>query len=403
MSDRTLAYWSCAAVAWIIFTFRLRDLLRAPRDRMRWAVCATLFACASIMTWSAPAAISALNQASGIPNLAALVSFSLVVVLGAAARVLVAYWQNDADRASAIARRWLIAYSLVILALVILFALGDAPVERRTDFEVYYATTPYIAQFVLLYLTAMAVALVSVAWRCWHWSRTVGPPWLRRGLRLIAVGSVFGIGVSTSRTMAVVARWFGGNWDALNVSVAAVLAVCGLAVAATGFALPAWGGHLSRAAGWAGRYRAYRRLYPLWDALRRATPAIELPTRIPWWDLELRLTRRLTEINDGRLALRHHIAPGVTERARRRGQEAHLTGIDLDAAVEAARLQAALAAKKAGLTFPVPADEPHQNTSRAADGTSELAWLDALARAFTSAPRPEAETAPSEAGDGADQ
>lgn len=385
MTERTIAYYSCAIPIWITFVYKLYDLRRGTRDPMRLVVCAALFCIAGVLTCSAPATMSFINGVSGVSNLAMLVSFSVVVGLGASGRLLVVYWHDASAQSGVTAKRWVIAHVVVILVMVALFLAGDAPVERRTDFETYYATTPFIVEFVLIYLLAQAVALVSVVWRCWQWARIVGQPWLRRGLYMIATGALCGIGVSACRTTAVVARWFGRNWDQVNTHLSVVFAIVGLSLAALGFALPTWGRHLSRLRGWLGRYHGYRSLYPLWDALRTATPTIVLPVRIPWWDFELRLTRRLAEINDGRLALRPHVDQRVAARAAQLGEEAGLSEADLAAVVEAARLRGAMAAKAADIEHR-PGGEPHHHPLGAADGIDELTWLSAVSRAFRHSP-----------------
>jgi hypothetical protein len=333
------------------------------------------------MTFSAPETIGFVNRVSGVPNLGILIAFCLVVVLGAAARILIVYWHDPSERLTV--RRWQLVYGAIIVGLVVLFSVGDAPVERRTDFETYYATTPYIVEFTLLYLIAQMVALVSVIRRCWQWAHVAGQPWLKLGLRLIAFGATCGMGVSITRILAVVARWFDANWDYLNSRASVVCALAGLTVGAFGFALPAWGDRLTRVYGWANRVRAYRQLYPLWDAMRRAIPAIVLPAPIPWWDFDVRLTRRLAEINDGRLALRSFTDPDVSARAVRLGQEAGLTGADLDAVVQAAGIRAALTAKAASLPSRAESGTEHRHAHGGSDGIGELAWLCKVARAFT--------------------
>ncbi|GAB2875303.1 MAB_1171c family putative transporter [Streptomyces mayteni] len=390
---RSLGYWACAAPLWILFAAKLAGLRKPPRDRMCWAVCATVFACAAILTTSAPATLGALDDLAGVPNVSFVVSFSLVVVLAASVRILIVYWREpgDAAHANTIARRWILGYGLVVLAMVILFWAGDAPVERRTDFETYYATTPLIAAFVLLYLGAQAVALVSVIRGCRGWARLAGDPWLRRGLWLITVGSVCGLGVSTLRGTAVAARWFGTNWDALNTVASVVCAMVGLTLGALGFAIPAWGGHLARLRDWLESYRDYRAVYPLWNALRTAVPTIVLPARIPWWDPHVRLTRRLTEINDGRLALWPRTDQRVAEAARAMGRERGLTAVDLEAVVEAALVKGALAGLAAqprpGAVEDRPKSVPESaRTARAVDGLDEREWLTRVSRAFAASP-----------------
>lgn len=392
MNEATVIYWTCSAFGWVAFGYRLRDLRRAPRNPMRWAVSATLFFGAAAVTSAAPAAIAFINRVSGVPNLAAPLVYSLLLALSASAHVMLAYWRHPPERARRTARRWMLVYGLLIACLVVLFMMGDTPVERRVDFDTYYATTPYTVEFVLLYLLALATAMVGQIWMCWRWAGVAGRPWLRRGLRLIVAGAVGALCFSIAKTVAVAARWFGADWDGLSTHVAPAFATLGLVISAVGYALPAWGEYLTRMRGRADRYHAYRDLYPLWDALRRATPAIVPPARIPWWDLELRLTRRLAEINDGRLALRSHIDPHITAAALRLGRDAGLTGADLHAVVDAARLRTAMAAKAANHRFPQDAPGA-QDTGTGqhgalggADGVGELAWLVRVSRAFADSP-----------------
>jgi hypothetical protein len=286
-------------------------------------------------------------------------------------------------------------YGLVVLAMAVLFWAGDAPVERRTDFETYYATTPFIAEFTLLYLAAQTVALVSVIRGCLRWARLAGDPWLRRGLRLIIAGSVFGLGVSALRGTAMAARWSGANWDALNTVASVVCAMAGLTLGALGFALPAWGEHLTRIRGGVESYRDYRALYPLWNALRTAVPTIVLPARIPWWDLHVRLTRRLAEINDGRLALWSRTDWHVVRCAQALGHQRRLSPVDLAVVIEAALLKGALAdlVARRGEPSPSPAAAPADGaapesarTASAVDGLDEREWLTRVSRAFATSP-----------------
>src|SRR5262249_25076923 len=130
------------------------------------------------------------------------------------------------------------------------------------------------------------------------------------------------------------------------------------------------------------RVQEYRRLYPVWDDLRQAVPVIVLPASLPWWDLELRIARRLAEINDGRLALQAYIEPDVRVLARRLGQGAGLAGADLEAVVEAASLKVGLLAMAAGRR-PIQLDEAALgHVVPDAYGTSELEWLSRVAHAF---------------------
>ncbi|PJE94166.1 hypothetical protein CUT44_28140 [Streptomyces carminius] len=388
MDDQSAVQLLSSAAGWAVLAVKLRDLRRSPRNPMLRAVCATLFLASAGVLCAVPAVVGYLNRLTGVPNFAAPLVYCVIVALGASCHVLLAYWRWPAERARPVARRWTLAYAAVIGCLVALFAAGEAPVERRTDFDTYYATDPRLAGFVVLYLVALGVAMVLLVRMCLRWARVAGRPWLRRGLRTVALGALGALGFTAVKLTAVAARWAGADWGWLDYRAAPVLATAGLVVSAVGYALPVTGHRLSGLRALAGRYRAYRALYPLWDALRRATPAVVSPARVPWWDFELRLTRRLAEINDGRLALRAHTDPEVAGTALRLGRAAGLTGAELHAAVDAALLRSAVAAKAAGLRFPA---EPPAATGPApvrggTDGLGELARLVAVSRAFTASP-----------------
>jgi len=382
--DSTSAvYLLCAGVAWAAGLYKLGELRAAPRDRTRWALCAALLCLAADLTLAAPASIVQINRVSGIPNLAAPIVYSLIVGLAVSVQVLLMCWRDSSERAWPRGRRWFQVYGVVIVSLFVLFALGDTPDERLIDFDTYYARTPYIAEFIVIYLVLSGTASARIVWMCWRWAPVAGRPWLRRGLRAITVGAVLGLAFSVLKLIAVVARWFGVDLDVLSSRAAPAAACVGTVSFVGGFMLPAFGQRLTQARRRIDRYRAYRALRPLWDALRRASPDIVPSVRLPWWDLELRLTRRLTEIADGRLALRAHFDPGVAPAAYEVGREAHRSGADLHAFVEAVRLRAAVAAKADGVEFPADHDEGgrHQPLG-GTDGLGELTWFAAVSRAF---------------------
>ncbi|MDG4830867.1 hypothetical protein O7627_16340 [Solwaraspora sp. WMMD1047] len=387
MDSVSAAYWGCAAIAWGALGFKLGGLRRSPDHPIHRVICGTLFLVGASLFCAAPAVVTVVNRATGVANLAALLVYCLVVCEGAAALILVVHWRGPADPARAAARRWTLGYAGIIATMITLFVLGETPVERPVDFDTYYARTPYIAGFIVLYLVAHAVAGIGVGLLCWRWVRVAGRPWLRRGLWAILVGVGLGVGFDVCKLAAVAARWAGADLDALSTVVAPALAGLGTITIATGFVLPVVGERLSRPVG---RAAAYRALHPLWEALRRSTPSIVTPIRLPWWDLELRLTRRLTEILDGRLALRPYFDPAVARAATRIGRESGLTGAELRAVVDAAMIRAAVANKAHDRRFPPEPDGTDPAGADPAgfevDGAGELARLVRVARAYVSSP-----------------
>ncbi len=62
----------------------------------------------------------------------------------------------------------------MIVALWVLFALADVPVERTRDLDTYYATTPFMREEILLYLLAHTTAALITSKLIWNWIRTDG-------------------------------------------------------------------------------------------------------------------------------------------------------------------------------------------------------------------------------------
>ncbi|GAB2621515.1 hypothetical protein GCM10027168_61880 [Streptomyces capparidis] len=385
MDSTTAVFWTCSAVAWVAFLSKLPGLWRRPRNPLRRLVAWCLLCAALILFFAAPRAVGFVNDLTGVPNFAAPLVYTLIVAESAGLQTLLAHWRGPAERARVTARRWAVACPVLVAAIVVLFALGDTPVERRRDFDTHYATTAYIAELIVVYVLVYGAAIGGLAWMGWRWAKVAGRPWLRRGLRVIVVGALCGVGFTLCKLTALAARWAGGDLDWLSTDAAPAFAGLSTLVTPVGFVLPVAGHRLTSLRGRAARLAAYRRLHPLWDALRRATPAIVPPVPVPWWDAELRLTRRLTEILDGRLALRAHTDARLTPIVLRHAREAGLPDAEAAAALEAAHCRAAVAAKERGERFPPPAPSG-EGPPGGSDGADELARLVAVSRAFAHSP-----------------
>lgn len=176
------------------------------------------------------------------------------------------------------------------------------------------------------------------------------------------------------------------------VAVTRGLAAVAVGLAVSGATLPTWGPRAGLPAlyRWAGRYRAYRRLAPLWLDLYRAYPQIALlpPSRVaerlPLRDLDFRLYRRVVEIRDGCLALRPYREPRAAQVARELCRATGIADDERRVIVEATSLAAALQAKARGRP-------PHQTPPTlpllgGADIHSEVATLERLARCYRRSP-----------------
>lgn len=254
-------YLSCAAL-WLGLAVKAPDLLRHRHDPYLRAICAVLGLAGLCFLLGAPPTVGAVNRLSGVPNLAAPLTYAAITGYCAASQVLVVHWRGG-PRVRRTARRWTLAYAAVVLGIAVTFALGDAPVERRVDLDTYYATTPFIGQMILLYLLAHLTAVTVTTVSALRWARQVRGT-LRAGLTLLGAGALCGAGYSLAKLVAVSARWSGRDWSALDTAVSPVAAGLGALLIVVGVLLPLTA---PRVAEWRRAARAYARLGPLERAL----------------------------------------------------------------------------------------------------------------------------------------
>ncbi|MCX5380393.1 MAB_1171c family putative transporter [Streptomyces sp. NBC_00091] len=293
MSD--LFYYVPVVLLCLAFALRVPELLRHWRDPLVRSVSVLLPLGAAVFFFAAPPTIVQVNELTGIANFSAPFVFGIVTAGSAALINLTITWRGGPESRRRTATRWCVGvYGAVIAVMLTLFALGDAPDERLRDFDTYYATTAYLWEMIVLYILAHTVATFILACLCWQWSREV-TGLLRGGLILIVVGSVLNLGYSACKSLAIAARWAGGNWDAVSTTVAPTVAALASLCQCLGLALPSVGQALQTL--WV-RWSQYRSLKPLWMVMRAVTPYE--PVRIPWWSsLGRRHLRRTCDIRDG--------------------------------------------------------------------------------------------------------
>ncbi|MFF0111881.1 MAB_1171c family putative transporter [Streptomyces prasinus] len=279
-------YVSCGAL-WLGLLVRAPDLLRHRRDPYLRSLCAVLGLAGLCFFLGAPPTVGAINRLGGVPNLAAPLTYAAIIAYGAASQVLIVHWRGGPG-VRRTARRWILAYTGVLAGVAVTFALGDAPVERRTDLDTYYATTPYLAQMIVLYLVAHLAAVTVTAVTSLRWARRVRGG-LRAGLTLMGVGALCGTGYSAAKLVAVVARWFGRDWPALGTAVSPAAAGLGALLTVVGVLVPLV---TPRVARWRRTRRTYTRLEPLERALddllvrrtlRLPRPRLASPAALLMW------------------------------------------------------------------------------------------------------------------------
>ncbi|MER6033897.1 hypothetical protein ABT133_08265 [Streptomyces sp. NPDC001835] len=239
-------YISCGLL-WVGLLAKLPDLIRHRGELSQRAINGVLAFASLCFLFGAPPSVGVINRVSGVPNLAAPLTYVSITAYSASLLILIACWRGG-PTVRRTTRRWMWGYAAVLAGVAALFALGTTPRERRTDFDTYYATTPWIAEMVVLYLVAHLTAVtVSALWSLrWGFEAEVRErPWLRASLLTIGTGTVITAGYSVSKLIAVAARWSGRDWPVLATSVPAVCAGLGALLTVAGVLLPMTGYHLS--------------------------------------------------------------------------------------------------------------------------------------------------------------
>ncbi|AXE23824.1 hypothetical protein C0216_10450 [Streptomyces globosus] len=338
-------YYIPAAALAVALAFKLPALRNNWRDPLLRSVCALLILAGSVFTFAAPPTIAAVNGWTGVTNFSAPLVYCLITMFSASCLVLIVNWRGGPpEQTRRTSRRWIVGYGVIVVVLVVLFLLGEAPVERLRDFDTYYANTPYIRYMIALYLTAHLVAAVVMVAMCLRWSLQVRG-WLRTGLMIIVAGYVFNLSYDATKISAVVARWFGHDLDDLSTYAAPPLASIGALVSAVGFVLPLVCQRMSD--NWQ-TWNTYRRLGPLWAEVQPCAPSGTPCVKMSWWSPpELRVIQRESDIHDAFL----HLGPYFDERHRDRAYELAVAGgADEDTARtvgEAAMVSAAVRAHAA--------------------------------------------------------
>ncbi|MFI9601330.1 MAB_1171c family putative transporter [Streptomyces sp. NPDC052043] len=331
-----IGFYVCGLILLLVCALKIPALLRRRHDTLLRAACLLLFAGGCQLILAAPDSITTLNRLTGTPNIAAAAVYAVTTAFAGASLLLIINWRPaPPERTRRFSRLCVSAYSLVVVAVIVLFWAGDAPVEQVTLFDVYYAETPYIRELIVTYLVAQGVAMMAAGILCWRWSREVRGS-LRAGLRILALAYLIIVCYDLIRLVAVAARWTGHHLDFLVDEVSVRLAAPVAVLGAVGFALPLAG---PRVAGTARAVRQLRQLTPLWRALRDVPTPGAIRASLPWWRTPpaVLLTARRTALYDALLTLSPYCDPAVRaaayEAALRHGDDTPRAAVTADAAV----------------------------------------------------------------------
>lgn len=371
LSRDALAY-GLAGLAWAVLLYRTSHLLRGWRLPTRRALWITLLALTLALTVRLPLIERSIDRLASVPNMTRLFENGFILVSMWAAQEFLLHLRLPATPSAAAvaptvprhAHTWLLVASLGTMAIL----FGLAPVGEATpDFWVRYAHVPLVLEYRLIFLAYLGVGLINLIRLGLRYARLTGRPAVALGVGLCVVGGVIGLTYVGHEAMYVIIRRLGFAYPFDRVvdpsMLRNVLIAASLGPFLVGVTIPAWGEHpavrsLDR---WIGRHQTYRRLYPLWRDLVRASPEIALvppPTpmldALAWRVLRLRLYRRVIEIWDGRLTLLPYIDAHVVVTAQQVSRAAGVSPEDEPFVVEACSLAAGMRAKASGL----PAAEP---------------------------------------------
>ncbi|MFI8187666.1 MAB_1171c family putative transporter [Streptomyces sp. NPDC085946] len=315
LGEFSISFWVPAAVLTVALLIKLPTIVRLWRDPLLRAVGGLLLLACLVFVFCAPSTIARVNRLAGVPNISAPWCYSLLTAFCGSCLLLIIAWRNGLSERSAATRRamrWVVCgYSGVIVALWVLFLLADAPVERLRDLDTYYATTPFMREEILLYLTAHTVAVLITSRLIWNWVRTDGlDAWLRWGLKSLGVGYAINLVFDAAKLTAVAARWTGHDLDWLSTDLAPLVACLSALLIAVGFILPHAGQYLSERRRIRLAHRELRPLYLLMQSVNGSGVPFVLRA-----GPELRLIRRETFIRDVLLPLARHVDDDTRRRA----------------------------------------------------------------------------------------
>jgi len=241
--------------------------------------------------------------------------------------------------------------------LLALFALRPPTTEHHHDFLPAFMTTHYLAEFLTLFCVVYTGSMANISYLCLSWAGDTpdDQPWLRRGLRLTAIGFLFPVGYGIVSLVTIVGTWFGADLYSWGLAAPNITSP-GVPICLAGFTIAAWGPRLPLVREWLANRRAdlsdYWQLRPLWQTLKPVDPTmVHTPGSLrERFSLEFRLFFRVIEINDWLHQLRTYRDPRVAEILAQRARDTGMTIHDMPAAEEATHILTAVAARAHGRT-----------------------------------------------------
>lgn len=231
-----LRFYGPALLAWAFIVGKLYGQLRRgyPSSGTVWLV---LVGLACSLTLQAPGPYHALSSLTGVPNIARLVSHLLMLVVVWSAQALLSRLSNQDTPLHRY--RWGLAGVAVVMS--VLFWLAPTPVDD-VRFAGRYAAAPWVLEYWLVFVVALAPAFYNVVRLGWRYSRLSGTGVEMLGLRLIVAGAASSLVYHVHKAVFFAARrfsfWypeaFGGLLDRFLPLISAVTMLVGATIMRNG-------------------------------------------------------------------------------------------------------------------------------------------------------------------------
>ncbi|GIG92145.1 MAB_1171c family putative transporter [Plantactinospora endophytica] len=302
-----LIYGLGALAGWIAFTYKVNHLRQDWSNTALRAMVAAFVFSAVAFTLTVGPVYQPIDAALGVPNLTKLFIHSSMVLFSVCVLHLLAFWQYPAPRARQRARVYWAVGLVVVAAMSALIVIAPVHDEYTIHFWKTHAGETLMLWYLVMFLVALSAGLLAIAYRSWRFAALTSElPWLRRGLRVTALGALISFGYCVCRGGYLILTSVDIRVDPL-VDIAQPFASVGQMVFFAGLTMPSWGPKTR-----VDQLSAYRALEPLWSALHDAFPEIALHSpadgdSIAVGDVNYRLYRRMVEIWDGYLALRPYL------------------------------------------------------------------------------------------------
>lgn len=386
-----------ALFAWTILASSIRRLPAIRKEPTRLATWYLYVCFALTFTVSWAGVWNRIDTWTDLPASNVLISQCLVICYCGLQLAVLQLWAYAPDQARRRVKATISAYALILLVMITLFLRCDTADDLQQSlkehnlqpgFNEWYGGSAEYEAYLLIYLLTISGGAAVVIRLCRRYAKAISPSWLRTGLKTTAIGAALGEIYSLTRLTDVVAaraKLDIAPWE----NVAEASAGLGSLLIMIGLTLHWWGPRISSLARRPRRLVAYVKLRPLWGRFytldasiafddRRLTESgsvsgrVRAATRV-LADVDYHLTRRVVEIRDGILTLRPYQDPAYAERIRAHFISCGIESDDLDAAVTAEQIHAALEACGATTRNGGPASAAAGNIPANLD--AEVAWL----------------------------